>query len=61
MYSRFLHALALSPTFLPHTTEAAPKDPEVIFGATAIIASLQPTLTKYSVDIGQKKTTVDLS
>ena len=41
-------------------TVAAPKDPEVIFGAATVIAYLQPTLTKYSVDSGKKKTTADI-
>lgn len=59
MHIRFLCALALSPTLPSHTTEAAPKDPEVIFGASTGIVYLQPSLTKYSVDAG-KQTTADI-
>lgn len=38
---------------------SSPKDPEVIFEATTVIAYIQRTFTKYSVDAGKTKTTAD--
>lgn len=61
LYSWFLCAFALSSTFLSHTTEAAPKDPKVIFGAIASIAYPPPTFTKCTPNADKKQTAVDVS